>query len=119
MVVYDESGREIYVARYLSADEVVDHGTCDYLDIETFDCLISRAGKHPLIAKAIATRDNDRIIVVSDADGQRIYFASGHSDFLKRAAVVVLAGPQSAADSLKATDSINSEAGNSADKNSK
>lgn len=90
--IYDASGRIIYGKMYIDADAAVFKGMAEYaISPAMVDSAIkggSRAGNKPMILKAIAVRDNNCSIVISDADANMLLESNSSAGFLKNCAVV-------------------------------
>lgn len=91
--VVDQSGRVIYGNQYVDANYQVSKGLADYAftdeDQQAIAAGTSRAGTTPLVVRAIALQDNNRNIVISNEDGDRILAANQRSHFIQRCAVVL------------------------------
>lgn len=89
--VYDDKGRAIYGTRNLDSTFVVKYGMADYItndEISEVGSGKSRAGNNPLIIKAVAVKDFNANIVISEDDANKILIANKQTGFLTKAAVV-------------------------------
>jgi hypothetical protein len=90
--IYDESGRCIYGSTNIDANFATNYGMVDYAP--TLDLITevenghSRAGSCPIIVKAIALRNNNHSVIVSQADAEKILAADKKDGFFSRCAVV-------------------------------
>lgn len=91
--VFDQSGRVIYGNPYVDANYQVSKGPADYTftdeDQQSIAAGTSRSGATPLVVRAIALRDNNRNLIISNEDGDRILAANQRSHFIQRCAVVL------------------------------
>lgn len=90
--IYDESGRIVYGNMYINADFAISQGMVEYtINQEMYDSAINggaRAGVRPIIVKAVAVKDNNCNVVISNADADKILVSNTTSGFLKNCAVV-------------------------------
>jgi len=89
-VIYDENGRIIYSSRYISTDQLIANGMCDYDTADDMRSLSFRAGSQQLMIKPVKLRDFNRNVVVSARDGDLILAANQKNDMLKKTQVVFL-----------------------------
>ncbi|MDU2063332.1 MAG: LPP20 family lipoprotein [Sporomusaceae bacterium] len=91
--VFDQSGRVIYGNQYVDANTQVSRGLADYAfteeDLQAAANGQSRAGTNPFVIRAVGLRDNNRNIVISNEDGDRILAANAASGFIQKSAVVL------------------------------
>lgn len=91
--IYDQSGRVVYGNQYVDPNYQISRGLADYAfadeDVQAITNGQSRAGNAPLTVRAVGLRDNNRNIVVSNDDGDRILSANAGSNFIQRCAVVL------------------------------
>ncbi len=92
-VIFDETGRAIYGHINIIPEFAVSQGMMDYLctpeDIRSLELGQSRAGDKPIVVKAIALRDNNVNIIISQADADTILDADVLGNFLTKAKVAV------------------------------
>lgn len=90
--LYDASGRLIYGNVYINSEIAVSRGIVEYaITTELAERAIkggSRAGIQPMILKAIAAKDNNCSLVISDADANMLLESNFAAGFLKNCAVV-------------------------------
>jgi hypothetical protein len=90
--IYDVSGRLIYGNVYIDSEIAVSQGIVEYaITPDIFERAIkggSRAGIRPMILKAIALKDNNCSVVISDADADMLLESNSSASFLKNCAVV-------------------------------
>lgn len=90
--IYDASGRIIYGNVYINSEIAVSQGIVEYaITPDMVERAIkggSRAGIRPMILKAIATKDNNCSLVISDADANMLLESNASAGFLKNCAVV-------------------------------
>lgn len=91
--VYDASGRLIYGNMYINSESAISQGIVEYaLTPDRVESAIkggSRAGIRPMILKAVAVKDNNCSVVISDADANLLLESNLSAGFLKNCAVVV------------------------------
>jgi hypothetical protein len=76
---------------YIDPDFIVKNGMVDYLQDEYTAAAIvgtSRAGLSPIIVKAIALKDFNAGVVISQADADMILDSNAHDNFFAKTAVV-------------------------------
>jgi hypothetical protein len=92
-MVYDTEGRVIYGNQYVEHSYVIQNGLVDYASSLNSIALVengqSRAGKKPLVIKAIAVKEHNRNVIISKADGDAVLAASAPTSFLLKCAVVL------------------------------
>jgi hypothetical protein len=90
--IYDESGRCIYGNTNIDTNFAAIHGMVDYAPTPDLVAEVenghSRAGSCPIIVKAIALRNNNHSVIVSQADAEKILAADKKDVFFSRCAVV-------------------------------
>ena len=86
-VIKNTNGTKIYGHKNLDVDKIVTMGVADYVK-DTAQ--VARAGKNPLIVKAVAIEDFNSNPVVSVADSNRILIENHATKFLKDLKVVFL-----------------------------
>lgn len=91
-LVYDASGRIIYGNMYIDADFAISQGMVEYaITSDMLESAIkggSRAGNKPMLIKAIAVKDNNCNVVISDTDANMVLASNASAGFLKNCAVV-------------------------------
>jgi hypothetical protein len=90
--IYDASGRIIYGNVYISSEIAVSQGIVEFaITPDMVERAIkggSRAGIRPMILKAIAAKDSNCSLVISDADANLLLESNSSVGFLKNCAVV-------------------------------
>jgi hypothetical protein len=90
--IYDESGRIIYGNMHINADYAISQGMVEYaINSAMLEAAIkgtSRAGNRPMILRAIAVKDNNCSVVISDTDANMLLKSNAATGFLKKCAVV-------------------------------
>jgi hypothetical protein len=90
-VIFDENGRAVYGQQFVDANYAISQGMVEYANtknmIKAVESGQSRAGKNPLIVKAIR-KDNKVNVVISRADADKILAANEAGGFFKKCAVV-------------------------------
>lgn len=91
--VYDDNGRQIYSSANLLPDYAISQGMIDYIctdeDLKSIELGQTRAGVKPVIVKAVALRDHNVNLVISQADADRILAANMQAGFLPKTMVCV------------------------------
>ena len=86
-VIQNSNGTKIYGHKNLDIDRVIREGMADYVDdVENVD----RAGKNPLVVKAVALENFNSNPVVAIPDSNRILIENHATKFLKDLKVVFL-----------------------------
>ncbi len=90
--IFDESGTVMY-GYGMPIDRQISTGLVDYAyDADSWSLLTDgayqRVGNHPLVIKAIVLRDDNKNVIISKADADRILDANKTGGFLQKAAVV-------------------------------
>lgn len=92
-VVFDDTGRKIYGHENIIPQYVVSQGMIDYMctteDLRTLELGQSRAGTKPITVKALALRDHNVNIIISQADADKILAANMQDNFLMQTRVCV------------------------------
>lgn len=90
--IYDETGRIVYGNMYINTNFAIAHGIVEYsLNEQMLQSAFqgrSRAGKNPLVVKAVAIKDNNCNVVISNADADQILRENMSGGFLKACGVV-------------------------------
>ena len=87
-VIKNADGTKIYGHMNLDIDKVISMGMASYAD-DAYDQISSqRAGKNPLVVKAVRLDDLNANPVISVADADKILAANAHDGFLNNCAVV-------------------------------
>jgi hypothetical protein len=92
--IYNTSGQTIYGKMYINPEYAASQGLVEYITSTAVDTAIkgdSRAGLRPLVLKAIAVKDNNCSVVISDADANLLLESNSSAGFLKNCAVVFVA----------------------------
>jgi hypothetical protein len=92
--IYDTTGREIYGTMKVSYDFAIDTGIVGYPRTSTEALRSARAGKRPLIVRALRVADKHRFHpVISLEDGDRILATNNRDRFLEQCRVILLVDP--------------------------
>ena len=87
--IYDTTGRLVYGDKFVSYDFVVKYGMASYLPADKINSgLLTRAGEHPLMIKAVGLKNFNSDIVVSVADADKMLQANKYGNFLINASMV-------------------------------
>lgn len=90
--IYDENGRIIYGNMYIDTNLAISQGMVDYAPTaemaQAAESGQSRAGSCPIVVKAIAVKDNNCNVVISNADAEKILQANQTGGFLRKLAIV-------------------------------
>jgi hypothetical protein len=90
--IYDASGRIVYGNVYINSETAVSQGIVEFaITPDMVEHAIkggSRAGIRPMILKAVATKDNNCSLVISDEDANLLLASNSLTGFLKNCAVV-------------------------------
>jgi len=90
--IYDASGRIVYGNVYINSETAVSQGIVEFaITPDMVEHAIkggSRAGIRPMIIKAVATKDNNCSLVISDEDANLLLASNSLTGFLKNCAVV-------------------------------
>lgn len=92
-VIYDVNGRAIYGMRNIDKEFAISQGMVEYSSDLQAASANSRAGRNPLVVKAVSVRGggnsvNPVNVVVSVEDGDKILYANEKSGMLENKAVV-------------------------------
>ncbi|HWR41401.1 MAG TPA: hypothetical protein VN611_18060 [Patescibacteria group bacterium] len=91
--IYDENGRLIYGALYITPDNAITYGYVQYLptpeDIRIAQKILSRVGVNPVTVAASGLRDNDTAIVISTADAEQILAWQSAYHLLDKCPVII------------------------------
>jgi hypothetical protein len=92
--IYDETGKPVYGVKELDTSLAISQGMVDYAPtpdlVQDAQNGKSRAGTQPMMIKAIGLKDNNRNILISTADAEKILTANQSINFLNKSAVVFL-----------------------------
>jgi hypothetical protein len=92
--LYDTTGREVYGTLKVSYDFAVDTGIVGYPRSAGEAVISARAGKRPLVVRALRVADKHRFHpVISLEDGDRILAANQRDRFLEQCRVIFLVDP--------------------------
>lgn len=87
--IYDTTGRLVYGDKFVSYDFVVKYGMASYQPADKINSgLLTRAGEHPLMIKAVELKNFNSDIVVSVADADKMLQANKYGNFLINASMV-------------------------------
>ena len=87
--IYDTTGRLVYGDKFVSYDFVVKYGMASYQPADKINSgLLTRAGEHPLMIKAVGLKNFNSDIVVSVADADKMLQANKYGNFLINASMV-------------------------------
>ena len=90
--IYDTSGRIVYGNMCINSEITVSQGIVEFaITPDMVEHAIkggSRAGIRPMILKAVATKDNNYSLVISDEDANLLLESNSSVSFLKNCAVV-------------------------------
>ncbi len=89
--IVDESGREVYGPAYVSRENAVTRGMCQYVpDVKEVE-KNPRTGGNPLLVKGIRLHEpGSSSIVISNTDASRLKSSAEHLEFLRRCRVVIV-----------------------------
>jgi hypothetical protein len=92
--LYDTTGREVYGTMKVSYDFAIDTGIVGYPRSAGEAVISARAGKRPLVVRALRVADKHRFHpVISLEDGDRILAANQRDRFLEQCRVIFLVDP--------------------------
>jgi hypothetical protein len=87
--VYDTLGREVYGTMDIDIDEAIEYGIVAYPRSAADALKNKRAGRHPLVIKALRPLDTARFdVVISEEDADRVREANRRDGFLKKLNVI-------------------------------
>ena len=89
--IYADDGMPVYGARNINADYAISKGMVEYAAPEDWNGLeigTSRAGRSPLVIKAIGIRDRECDVIITRADADRLLTANQGGSFLQQCKVV-------------------------------
>lgn len=90
--IYDQNGKSIYGSQNIDPDYAIKYGMVDYAPtpelIQAAENGQSRAGSSPIIVKAVALKNNNQSVIISQSDAEKILSANQIAKFLDKYAVV-------------------------------
>lgn len=88
-VIEDTTGQKIYGDKDLNPDVVIKKGMASYA--HSFDdAAVARAGKNPIILKAVGVTNHGMYPVVEETDGELLHYSTIRNNYFKNAAVVFI-----------------------------
>jgi hypothetical protein len=89
--ILDEDGREIYGSAFFDKEWVEKHGVVGYAKSLTEAKVNSRVADHPYVVKAIkVTGPNNKDLILSQTDTQKIRELAKNLNFLDQAKVLII-----------------------------
>lgn len=105
--VYSEKGDQIYGSLFISREYAVQFGVAKYLC--TMEEALSdwRTGPNPIVLKGLRKgHENENVIIIKNADAQKVEKAAERHTFLKKCAVIIVLGEKSCCQSAGSCRSV-------------
>lgn len=89
-VIEDTQGNKLYGAKDLNYDYVVKAGMAGYAESLDDAKALARAGKHPIILKAVGLTNHNTYPVIDQADATLLKFSTLKNNYFSTASVVFI-----------------------------
>lgn len=94
--VFSEKGDQIYGSLFISREYAVQFGVVKYLCTMEKALSDQRTGPNPIVLKGLRKgQENENVIIIKNADAQKVEKAAERHMFLKKCAVIIVLGEKS------------------------
>lgn len=94
--VFSEKGDQIYGSLFISREYAVQFGVVKYLCTMEEALEDERTGSNPIVLKGLRKgQENQNVIIIKNADAQKVEKAAERHAFLKKCAVIIVLGEKS------------------------